>query len=101
MNKIKTILNERNKEYGNFADNSYISQSFKKVQRENQKRMLTNMQQEALDMIFHKIARIINGNPNNKDSWLDIAGYATLVADGIEDESTDNNYQVIKQKDYK
>jgi hypothetical protein len=37
------------------------------------------MQREALDMILHKIARIVNGNPNETDHWHDIAGYATLV----------------------
>ncbi len=35
-------------------------------------------------MIFHKIARIINGDPNYADSWVDIAGYATLVANRLE-----------------
>jgi hypothetical protein len=36
-------------------------------------------QQEALDMICHKIGRIINGDANYDDSWRDIAGYAQLV----------------------
>lgn len=31
-------------------------------------------------MICHKMARIINGDPNYRDSWDDVAGYATLVA---------------------
>lgn len=30
-------------------------------------------------MIAHKIARILNGDPDYDDSWVDIAGYATLV----------------------
>ena len=41
-------------------------------------------QWEALEMIVHKMARIVNGNPDNADSWLDIAGYAMLVADRLE-----------------
>lgn len=40
-------------------------------------------QQEALDMICHKIGRIINGDPDYADSWHDIAGYAQLVADRL------------------
>lgn len=40
-------------------------------------------QKEALEMIASKIARILNGNTNNEDSWRDIAGYATLVADRL------------------
>lgn len=34
---------------------------------------------EALEMIQHKVARILNGNPEVKDHWTDIIGYATLV----------------------
>ena len=39
---------------------------------------------EAIDMIFNKIARILNGNPNHADSWVDIAGYAKLVSDRLD-----------------
>jgi hypothetical protein len=35
-------------------------------------------------MIVHKISRIVNGNPDKVDHWVDIAGYATLVADRLE-----------------
>ena len=38
----------------------------------------------ALDMIAVKISRIVNGNASHKDSWVDIAGYAKLVADRLE-----------------
>jgi len=41
-------------------------------------------QLEAMEMILHKISRISNGDPNYADSWRDIAGYATLVADRLE-----------------
>ena len=39
---------------------------------------LTLKQIEALDMIALKLARIISGGHRHKDSWDDIAGYATL-----------------------
>jgi hypothetical protein len=48
-------------------------------------------QREALDMIAHKIARIINGDPDYADSWVDIAGYATLVSERLKDDSTGNS----------
>ena len=38
---------------------------------------------EALEMIAHKIGRILNGDPAYADSWVDIAGYAQLVADRL------------------
>ena len=41
-------------------------------------------QWEALEMIVHKIGRIVNGNPDKVDHWTDIAGYAKLIADRLE-----------------
>jgi hypothetical protein len=46
--------------------------------------LLNPSQREALDMIQHKIGRILAGNPNHHDHWHDIAGYATLVANELE-----------------
>jgi hypothetical protein len=40
--------------------------------------------QESLDMICNKMSRIVNGNPYYDDSWVDIAGYATLVVKQLE-----------------
>lgn len=40
--------------------------------------------QEALEMICTKISRICHGNALHKDHWDDIAGYAQLVAEKIE-----------------
>jgi hypothetical protein len=45
---------------------------------------LTDDQWEAMEMIAHKLARIINGDPDYHDNWADIAGYAKLVADRLE-----------------
>jgi len=42
---------------------------------------LSFAQKESLEMIQHKTARILNGDPNYADSWHDIAGYATLIDD--------------------
>lgn len=39
---------------------------------------LNPAQWEGLEMILHKIGRILNGDPNTADHWHDIAGYATL-----------------------
>lgn len=38
---------------------------------------------ESLDMILHKISRILSGDPCTKDHWADIAGYARLIADKL------------------
>ncbi len=44
-------------------------------------------QWEALEMIIHKVGRIVNGNPDKIDHWIDIAGYAKLVAMRLEGRS--------------
>lgn len=88
---IDEVLQERGKRYGEFADHARITYELKWVVHEEVVRRskagrqpLTPDQREALDMIFHKIRRILNGDPNYADSWIDIAGYAKLVADRLE-----------------
>jgi hypothetical protein len=43
-------------------------------------------QKEALEMVQHKIGRILNGDPNFLDSWVDQIGYLQLVVDRMEDD---------------
>jgi hypothetical protein len=40
---------------------------------------MTASQREALEMIAHKISRILAGDPHFADHWTDISGYARLV----------------------
>lgn len=77
---IESILEERQKTHGEFAKHAAIAQDLKSIVLLHRPGTLSLAQREALDMIMHKIARILNGNPNHKDHWNDIAGYATLVA---------------------
>ena len=83
---VGSVLDARGERYGKFADHADISQSLKEVLGEAlaaRNKKIANDQLEALEMICHKIARIINGDPNYVDSWVDIAGYAQLVADRL------------------
>lgn len=84
---VDAILEERGSRYGPFVTHAEITQRLKAVATEfiyERDKALAHDQQEALDMIFHKIGRIINGDPDYADSWVDIAGYAKLVADRLE-----------------
>jgi len=84
---VDAILNERAGNYGPFATQATIAQRLKHVAHTaagEQGKTFATDQAEALDMIFSKISRILNGDPNHLDSWTDIAGYATLVADRLE-----------------
>lgn len=79
------VLTERAKNYGKFSGIGQLTQTFKSIMREAPS--WPNMQpdqKESLEMIVHKLARILNGNPDYADSWVDIAGYARLVADRLE-----------------
>ena len=44
---------------------------------------MNDSQRECLDMIAHKIGRILAGDPNHEDHWRDLAGYAILVANEL------------------
>lgn len=83
---LDETLEERGSRYGSFVGHAQVTQQLKKLmafQLEVRNKTLDEDQQEALDMIFHKIGRIINGDPDYADSWHDIAGYAQLVADRL------------------
>lgn len=79
------VLEEREKRYGDFSIHSKITQDLKCIMQQTPRwNALNCSQREALEMIQHKIGRILNGDPNYVDSWVDIAGYATLVAERLQ-----------------
>ena len=87
--KIEDVLDERGKRYGGFSSHADITQDLKDVMNHRRSWMnLKNDQKEALEMIAHKIGRILNGDPDYADSWVDIAGYAQLVANRLEELQT-------------
>lgn len=85
---INKTLDERGGRYGRFIDHAAITQALKKAFDDHrlvlERPPLAADQQEAIEMIFHKLGRIANGDPNYADSWVDIAGYAKLVSDRLE-----------------
>lgn len=86
---IDETLEQRGNRYGTFEEHSKLSQElFSSIHMHalmNDK-TLSHVHREALTMICHKMARIVNGDPNYDDSWRDIAGYATLVEKHINGE---------------
>ena len=82
---ITAVLAERGSRYGAFKGHAAITQGLKAVMFNFRSDLeLAADQREALEMIAHKIGRIINGDPDYVDSWTDIAGYALLVADRLQ-----------------
>lgn len=76
------ILQEREKTHGSFLNNSRMWDRLCKAINNDQQ--FKPQQRLALCMIFVKIARA-HENPNLKDHWLDIAGYAQLAAEACDD----------------
>jgi hypothetical protein len=97
---INDTLAQRGRRYGLFTDHAEVTQMLKAVittALNKRNKTLAPDQQEALDMICHKIGRIINGDPNYDDSWVDIAGYAKLVADRLRGEGEDEGRRDSKE----
>jgi hypothetical protein len=84
---VDETLDERAQDYGKFKDGAALMQGIKRLLADHaakHDKTFADDQWEALEMIVHKMARIVNGNPDKVDSWVDIAGYATLVADRLQ-----------------
>lgn len=81
MSDIEATLSDRQKTHGSFYVHAETTQSLKDVILAKQQvtgNCLSAAHQEALDMICHKIGRIVAGDSNYTDHWHDIAGYAIL-----------------------
>jgi hypothetical protein len=77
---IDTTLSERGSRYGAFTDHARITQNLKRAMADSPNwSKLSDDKREALEMVAHKIGRILNGDPDYADSWTDLAGYSRLV----------------------
>jgi len=85
--ELNAILEQRGNRYGVFKHHAALTQELKRLFYSHMSQFndesLSPSQREAIDMIMHKLGRIGNGDPNYADSWIDIAGYAQLVADEL------------------
>lgn len=82
---ITSLLTERGQRYGRFEGHAAVTQSLKAAMRASKNwHHLDPDMKESLEMIAHKIGRILNGDPEYMDSWDDIQGYARLVSDRLQ-----------------
>lgn len=84
LQSTEETLKERGNRYGDFSNHAKLSQSMKiifhdHVAKHGRPDLFNHELVESVDMIFHKLARIANGDPIYDDNWRDIAGYAELV----------------------
>jgi hypothetical protein len=71
------VLKERARTHGDYNRTARLAQDLKTRIRAEDHR-LSHAQLEALEMICVKMARIVCGNPDEPDHWIDVQGYAAL-----------------------
>lgn len=82
----KELLKERKNTHGNFQEMSEYTQRAKELMRKQLNWFtLERDKRESLDMIQHKIGRILLGDPDHKDHWTDIGGYSKIVEEHLDD----------------
>lgn len=83
---VDKTLEQRGERYGAFSGHALITQNIKRAMINSKNwEALSDDKKECLEMVAHKIGRILNGDPEYKDSWHDIIGYVRLVESTLED----------------
>ena len=70
MSDIDKTLAERGTRYGAFSEHARITQNLKRAMIDSPNwSKLSDDKREALEMLQHKVGRILNGDPEFHDSW--------------------------------
>jgi hypothetical protein len=81
---VDATLQQRGNRYGEYKDHARITWNIKRAMEDSPNwPSLEDYQKEALCMVAHKVARILNGDPNYADNWHDIQGFCKLVEDRL------------------
>ena len=85
MTDIDATLAERGSRYGSsYVELAKLSQNLKRTMRATPNwPTLPPDVRESLELIQLKVARILSGDPEYKDNWHDIIGYAKLIDDRL------------------
>ena len=81
-----TLVASRQTTHGDFTDHARCTQHLKltidlevAARHDRGQPPLSSTQRESVDMILHKLGRIVAGDPSFQDHWDDIAGYARIA----------------------
>jgi len=84
MDAKNDVLGARSKTHGDFIDNAEYSSGILRIMQSSKNwDNMPDAHQHALAMLSCKLGRILAGDFKFEDHWVDIAGYATLVANSI------------------
>lgn len=87
MTSVEAVLEERKGTHGDYKEQAPIVESIIDALRNSPNwATMPETHRVAIYLISLKLGRIGTGNFNEPDHWVDIAGYAQLVAKGIEKE---------------
>lgn len=97
---IDRILEERGSRYGRYSDNARIAQKLKQAVEDDMDSnpLLEDHHRETIHMIFVKLARVINGDPNYLDNWRDISAYSELTMQIIKKSGQSTDSHVVYEK---
>lgn len=77
------LLDQREKTHGYYGLQACVAQALKQALTIGPLPELPPMHRESLEMICVKMARIVCGDHNERDHWLDVMGYAELILKNI------------------
>lgn len=81
QNDVRGTLAQRGAVHGEYTQDATCAVALLDVLINHDWNNLDPVKRHSLVMIVFKIARILHGDPDHKDHWHDIAGYATLAED--------------------
>jgi hypothetical protein len=87
VSSVEETLRQRGERYGDFTNHALVAQELQDSMRSVGRgwSCLTPVKKQALTVIADKIARILTGDPEYRDNWHDIQGYAKLAEDRCPD----------------
>lgn len=84
MTDSEALLRERGGKHGDFTVGAQFTQDVMDVfHRQANWRLLEAFQKEGIHMIVHKMQRIMAGQHDYDDHWLDVEGYARCVRERV------------------
>lgn len=81
---LEELLAARKSTHGEYREHARYTQAIKALIHSSPNwEGMEDHQKETLEMIAHKIGRILAGDASFDDHWKDISGYAKLTADRL------------------
>ena len=83
---VHDTLDQREKSYGSYPENCKLTQDMKYIMRSHHGwSSMSPQAKQSMEMIVYKMARLITGDHDHKDSWHDIGGFALLIEQDLPD----------------